>query len=330
MYYLSLSTLMAFVITTTTASNSIWSWEGTDLPSPRSSHPYTPSACGVWGRGGGGGGGNGGPAFACIHHALLSDDMLLAAKHDNLSEHFLYGVAGGSSDGECGKCYQIRLLDAEKVWRDDFPQLLIQIVNSGYDVMAGQFDVMVGAGGQGYFTAVNVDCGTHYCQGGPCAMGMFGGDFEAWTDAEFPDPNKCYSGGIKYFEDAGADVLEKKCKKLSGGSQALKDRILWDSCIRSNRAYLHQNFYGTEYLRVRCPESLYRLTGLRRIDDNNLPDPHIEQQLPLTCGGSREQGHTCITTMHDGCVPSCAWPGKVEADPAYSRVDRCDYDNTVL
>jgi hypothetical protein len=159
---------------------------------------------------------------------------------------------------------------------------------------------------------------------------MFGGDFEAWTDAEFPDPNKCYSGGIKYFEGAG--TLEEKCRRLSGGSETLKDRILWDSCIRSNRAYLHQNFYGTQYLRVQCPESLYRLTGLRRNNDeeDNLPYPHIEQQLPLTCGGSREQGHTCITTMHDGCVPSCAWPGKVDVDPAYPRVDRCDHDNTIL
>jgi hypothetical protein len=111
----------------------------------------------------------------------MSDDMIGAAEHDGLSNDFLYGIAGGSGDSECGVCYQIQLLAAEKVWKDDFPRLIIQVVNSGFDVMPGQLDIMVGAGGQGYFTAVNGDCDTHYCQGGPCAEGMFEGDFDAFA-----------------------------------------------------------------------------------------------------------------------------------------------------
>ena len=318
-------TILFLLISGISGQNVVW----TDLPGPRTTTPYNPSACGNGGWNYNNNGGSNAYAYACIHHALMSDDMIRAAAYDGLSHDFLYGIAGGSGDSECGICYQIQLLAAEKVWKDDFPQLIIQVVNSGFDVMSGQLDIMVGAGGQGYFTAVNSDCGSNYCQGGPCAEGMFEGDFDAWTDAEYPNPNQCYSGGIKYFDSVDG-VLEEKCRRLSGGKSELKDRILWDSCIRTNQAYLHQNFYGTNYLRVQCPEGLYRMTGLRRSDDEDYPHPDIRLPLTMTCGGSIEQGRTCVTTMHDGCVPSCAWPGKVSVDPAYPRVDRCDKENRVL
>jgi hypothetical protein len=29
-------------------------------------------------------------------------------------------------------------------------------------------------------------------------------------------------------------------------------------------------------------------------------------------------------------VPSCAWPGKVQTDPDYPRVDRCSIDGNVI
>ena len=295
----------------------------TTLPGPRTSNPMNPSSCGNGGYGAD-------HAFACIHHALMSDDMIRAADHDGLSHNFLYGVAGGSSDNECGACYQVQALLAEKEWRDDFPQLVLQVVNSGFDVMSGQLDIMVGAGGQGYFTAVNADCQYNHCQGGPCAEGMFGGNFDAWTDAEYPDPNRCYSGGIKYFGTNDTSFLLDKCKRLSGGGSDLKDRILWDSCVRTNQVKLHQNFYGSRYLRVQCPEGLYRTTGMRRSDDGGYPIPDIGNQLTMSCWGSIEQGRPCLTTMHDGCVPSCAWPGKVAVDPDYPRIDRCSSENQVL
>lgn len=301
----------------------MWSWSSGDIPQPRVFTSYTPSACA-----------NGGfassHAFACMHMAMFTDDMLAASRFDGLHDDFVYAVAGSTRDSECGKCYQIKPLMAEKVWRDDFPQLVVQVINSGFDVLSGQFDLFMGAGGQGYFTAVNSDCFWNHCSGGPCSEAMFAGNFSAWTDAEFPDPNRCYSGGIKWFE-GNSSLLWDKCKKLSGPSQTLKDVMLWDSCVRSNLALFHQNFYETKYARVKCPEGLYRLTGLRRTDDDEEErEVHVSNDLPLTCKGGIAQGHACLTTMHDGCVPSCAWPGKVDADPQYSRVDRCDRDNAIL
>ena len=59
-----------------------WSWIGDDIPQPRYSSPMTPSACNNGGRGGE-------YAFACPHHMMLSDDMELAAKYDNLQEEML-------------------------------------------------------------------------------------------------------------------------------------------------------------------------------------------------------------------------------------------------
>jgi hypothetical protein len=39
---------------------------------------------------------------------------MLASKYDKLDKNFLYAVAGSASDDECGKCYQVKLLDAER------------------------------------------------------------------------------------------------------------------------------------------------------------------------------------------------------------------------
>jgi hypothetical protein len=261
---------------------------------------------------------------------MFTDDMLLAARRDGLDKNFVYALAGCSGDSECGKCYQVQPLDAEKTWRPDFPQLVVQCVNSGFDVLDQQLDLYVGAGGFGYFTALNSDCRQNHCEGGGCSQGMYDGDFAAWTDAEFPDRNKCYSGGVKYFDYDTEATIWEKCRRLSGSSNELKDRILWDSCGRSNLASLHQNFYAMNVLRVACPESLYRLSGMQRSDDAGLPQVNIGNQLPTRRGGNRDQGQPVITTMHDGCVPSCSWPGKVNTNPGYTRVDRCGRDGRIL
>lgn len=305
----------------------LWSWTQDDVPPPRTSPgPYTPSACAN------------GPAqpppyaYACPHHAMLSDDMLSAASFDGVSaDDMVYAVAGSAADAQCGACYQVQLLDAERVWRADFPQLVVQIVNSGFDVADGQLDLFVGAGGMGYFTALNQDCMAKYCNGGPCHEGMYGGSFEAWTYSPFPDPNPCYSGGLRLLNETSADDVHARCLALSGGGGiALKDEILWDTCVRGNLQLFHQNFVSTQYLRVQCPRGLYMLTGLRREDDDTFPLPNLGNVFTNTCSGSRGSGHYCVTSMADGCVPSCAWPDKVRADPQWQRVDRCDRDGHVL
>ncbi len=57
-------------------------------------------------------------AFACPHHAIF------AAAYDGLDADFVYAVAGSATDAQCGECYQVQLLDAERVWSHTFPQLV--------------------------------------------------------------------------------------------------------------------------------------------------------------------------------------------------------------
>jgi hypothetical protein len=47
------------------------------------------------------------------------------------------------------------------------------------------------------------------------------------------------------FVGGASQVLWSKCQALSGGGDALKDRILWDSCYQSNLQLFHQNFVKT-------------------------------------------------------------------------------------
>lgn len=307
-----------------------WSWIGDDVPQPRTTFPMTPSACanGGWGRGGGGG--NNEYAFACPHQAMLTQDMELAAKYDGLDTDFVYATAGSGTDSECGICYQVQLLDAERVWSPNMPLLIVQIINSGFDVMPGQMDLFMGAGGFGYFNACSRDCSSNFCQGGPCAQGMYDGDFATWTDAHYPDPNQCYSGGIKWLNETSNKEVEALCKALSNGNDEYKDVVLYDSCVKTNRQIFHQNFVSTHYKRVQCPLGLVKLTGMQRQDDDVYPFPSKAYDLDQSCQGSREQGRYCITTMSDCCVPSCSWGQKVSTRDGYGRVDRCDRNGNII
>lgn len=307
-----------------TGKRSLWSWQGNDIPQARTTAPLHPSACNN------GGWGTEEFAYACPHQAMLTEDMQRAAKFDALDHQFVYALAGGGDDRECGKCYQVRLLDAERVWRNDFPQLVVQIINSGYDVMTGQIDLYVGGGGFGYFTSCNVDCTVRYCQGGRCAKGMFAGNFDSWSHAHYMDPNACYSGGVKWLNETSSASLETMCKMLSANETALKDVMVYDSCVWTNRALFHQNFVSTKYTRVQCPEGLYRLTGIQRQDDDFQKSAASDNVLEQQCQGSRTNGRYCVTTMQDCCVPSCAWGGKVATVQGFDRVDRCFADGSIV
>lgn len=113
--------------------------------------------------------------------------MYLASMYDRLHKDFVYAVAGSGTDAECGTCYQVQLLEAERVWHDTFPLLVVEAINEAFYVMAGQLDLFMGAGGFGYFTACNLDCSALFCQGGPCRQGMYDGNFAAWTQAHYTD-----------------------------------------------------------------------------------------------------------------------------------------------
>lgn len=262
--------------------------------------------------------------FACPHMMMLTDDMLSAARTDGLGDDFLYGVAGSASDDECGKCYQVRLLDAERQWRPDFKQLILQVINSGYDVMTGQFDIFMGAGGFGYFTSCNSDCTTQFCQGGPCRDSMYDTSFAQWNDAQYNDPNICYSGGIKWLDHKNQSSLVTLCQSLVGFSDLPKDQMTIDSCYRTNVELYHQNFVSLDAKRVACPNFLYRLTGLNRKDNDHYPAISISNSLDIQCRGDRSHGRYCATTMQDCCKPSCAWSNKGYPDEIYPRADTCD------
>lgn len=315
-------------------TNLLWSWGfsspsyyNESLPHPRIYSHATEygSACGngwsssqVYG-------------FACPHMMLQSEDMLQAANHDGLGDDFLYAVAGSASDNDCGRCYQIQLLDAERKWRSDFKLLIVQIINSGFDVMTGQMDIFMGAGGFGYFTSCNSDCSSHACQGGACKQSMYDTPFDSWDQAHYNDPNRCYSGGIKWLDENNDNILNL-CQGLIGHEpRDPKDQITIDSCYRSNQGLYHQNFVSTRYTPVQCPAGLTMLTGLRRADDcSPLPLPHPDNALDRHCQGDRSQGHFCITTMQDCCKPSCAWSGKGNPDPQWPRLDTCSRTGSIL
>jgi len=273
-------------------------------------------------------------AYACPHMMMLSDAMINAAQKDRLHEWFEYAVAGsGNDDRQCGMCFQVQLLDAEREWRPDFKSLIIQVVNSGFDVTEHQFDIFMGGGGFGYFTACNADCTDRHCQGGPCHEGMYQGTtFQNWVNAEYYDPNLCYSGGIKWLDQMKNDSqMHHLCLGLTGkkyDSIGMKSTV--DSCYRTNVQLYHQNFVSSRLSRVQCPSSLVEITGLRRMDDRNYPKPNRIMVLMESCNGDRSNGRYCITTMQDCCKMSCSWNGKVESEMVYPSVYTCDRDGFII
>ena len=265
--------------------------------------------------------------FACPHMLMYSPDMLLATKHDGLDKEFLYAVVGADKDYDCGRCYQVAPIDPE-LTRDSSlgnHQLIVQVVNSGYDVLPGHFDIFMAAGGFGYYTSCNKDCITQFCAGGPCYQGMYDSTFEDWN----PVPN-CYAGGIRVGNLTVKDLdLFNVCDRITGKVSDYKSEVLWQSCFQSNRQFYHQNFISSDALPIRCPDSFVQLTGLRRSDEQDLPSAHIENHHSVHCRGSRIDHHYCITTMQDCCMPSCAWNSKGIPDPVWNRVDSCKEDGTI-
>ena len=281
-------------------------------------------------------------AYACPQTAMLSSEMIAAAARDFPGDScpypFIYATAGGESDRDCGKCYQVQLQDPEFPFSFEPFFLIVQIINSGWDVLPHQLDVFVGAGGFGYFTACSSDCESRACQGGACRSkgAMFSGSFDDWTDAEHEDPNPCYSGGIKWVDADVEDdnILEEKCRRLVGfgneSSWSVAERATVESCIATNQRRLHQNFVSTRSTRVRCPPSLVALTWMQREDDETQPiaDPNLS--LDLECHGDRSMGRYCMTTMQDCCKPSCAWSNKASCTEGYECVSSCDRDGNIL
>jgi hypothetical protein len=309
---------------------SVWGWT-TDtpnfiyekgLPHQRTHNTTVYSACGNNGQDFPLGGAEPNTAFACPHMLMFSTDMTLAAKYDRLDNDFLYAVCGGMSDLECGRCYQVQPYDAETKWHDTLKkrQLIVQVINSGFDVAPGHFDILMGGGGFGFYTACNKDCRTKYCQGGACSRGMYDGDYDAWN----PLSDNCYGGGVGLQDKKN---VTDACTQLVGNSTSYKDKVLVQSCIDTSLNLYHQNFLSTNSVAVHCPDGLVRLTGLKRSDEDSLPFPHPDNPLTTHCRGSGRS--FCMTTMQDCCLPSCAWMNKGVPDQVWGQVDACKADGTL-
>lgn len=265
--------------------------------------------------------------YACPHMMMFSTDMILAAEYDGLDEDFYYAVGGGGSDDhDCGRCYQVQPFDPESKNSTSTQdhQLIIQVVNSGFDVMDGQFDIFMAAGGFGFFNACSRDCKDKYCAGGPCVEGQYEGDFNAWN----PNTPSCYGGGVRLLSNSTEEVLAA-CTALSSGPLRSKDEILIQSCVFSNFLLYHQNFLSSRSVAVQCPDGLSRLTGLRRSDEQGLPVAHKNNLLITHCLGSRSENRYCLSTMADCCMPSCAWNDKGSPDRVWNRIDTCKKDGTL-
>ena len=258
--------------------------------------------------------------FGCPHMMMFSADMLLSSKYDKNDKNFFYAVAGSSTDNDCGKCYQVKVSQPQHYPKYNYKQLIVQIINSGGDVAPGQFDLFMGAGGFGIYTACNSDCAMQYCNGGGCKTNLYAGNFKQWTGVPYYDRNLCYAGGLNKLNSTTISM----CRSLTNNQTTLKDRILIDSCYLSNKNLYHQNFYKADSTRVQCPKGLYMLTGLRRADDNIYPIAHIENPLTIHCSNK-----ACITTMCDCCKPSCAWWDKGNPTREWFAVDTCNSDGYI-
>ena len=259
-----------------------------------------------------------GVGYACPHLLLFSTDLLLAAERDGLGGDFFYGTSASKNDNDCGKCFQVKLMDAQVPSQNGNKQLILQITNSGFDVVDGQFDVHMGAGGFGYYTACNQDCSSRFCQGGACSVGMFETRFDDWTK-----DGDCYGGGLKMLSTDYQKVWDM-CGKLTR-TNSFKEDVLRQSCWYSNLLFYHQNFFSTDSVQVQCPVHLTKTTGLKRNDESSLPLPHIDNSFTITC-----RNRNCITSYQDCCKMSCAWNGKGSPDSLLSRVYTCDKSGLLL
>ena len=272
-------------------------------------------------------------SYTCPHMAMFSPDMLYAASYESLESDFYFAIAGTSSDTNCGNCYQVKPSNPLQASPSNPKQFIIQAFNYGGDVAAGQFDVFMGGGGFGLYTVCNANCEKDFCSGGAClsdSYAMFQGSFNDWTNSttvQYQNVSRCLGGGVK--ANVGGNYsntiteIKTKCGKLvpfdpftvNYETLSLKDQFVYQSCLKSNENTFHQNWLDTEYKRVQCPASLYKMTGMKPTDDSSQPLPDATTTTwDGTFAGDVQKGLFGITTMQDCCKPSCAWPYKGNAD----------------
>ena len=278
----------------------LWRWPNSASSYSNSAVPNSSENAYYNKRSGCAGGGDNPIVWHCPHLMLLSPDMQYAAEADNNS-WAVYAAVSIGSQTDCGACFQLEITSDSSASPNKY---IVQAINTGSDINSGQFNILVGAGGLGYFTACSSDCRYgRVCDGGQCNSPLYSGNFAAWT----PDGN-CYGGGVHSTD--GCDNL------VTTNSRTFGDNTLLYGCKTAiNRGY-HNNFQ-VQWEKVRCPESLYKVTGIRRTDDMQYPAPQPGMTLRMTGNA---------TTTMNCCKPSCAWRQNVTdiADAKFPQVYSCD------
>eukprot|EP00755_Sulcionema_specki_P006522 Sspe_Gene.35721::Locus_17285_Transcript_1_1_Confidence_1.000_Length_853::g.35721::m.35721 len=178
-----------------------------------------------------GGGSGAGPAYTCTNQQPWK-----------VSDTVAYGFAAANL--ECSVCYELDFTSTSLAGRK---RMVLQVTNSGSDLGAVHFDIMLPGGGFGIFNG----CAGDEAPNGP---------------AQFSEPTGNW--GARY----GGLSSESQCSGLPKALQAgCHFRFGWFENADNPTAKVR---------RVRCPDSLVALSGSRRLDDDQYPAPPGDSSIP--------------------------------------------------
>lgn len=251
----------------------------------------------------------GGSAYACMDwnagsFAMTSAASDYAARTGEPVPIFGVGSVGHTDTKyNMGKCFKFTLETTSQ-------PIIFQAINEGGDVMSGNVDLQMAAGGEGAF----LGCTNPSGGGTPMFAGV--GDYPS-VFGEHP-----FSGGPS---------TKDQCQLLPEFPSALPDNdvppgavSLIEECERSFDLKLRKppgNGDTNPRILTRswipCPDELVELTGLKRTDD---PAQAIDQASDIS-----DSSH--MTRMMDCCKPSAGWIGNVyNYDANFPAVMACQAD----
>ena len=202
-----------------------------------------------------------------------------------------FGVGSyGNDQTRAGKCYRITAASLDR-------DLIVQSINQGGDVPDANFDIQVGDGGFGLNNA---------CTVGTTTSPQFDGTASQW--------GAIYGG---WSSITGCDNLPEYPHCGNNPQDNLRDLCKWSF----NKAFRisASNPSITKMCEVKCPDELYKATGVRRSDETN---------NAYTCGVTGISSGGVLTRMMDCSKPSYAWVGNVKGTTysGYEAVIPCRRD----
>jgi hypothetical protein len=178
---------------------------------------------------------SGGSAHMC--HSLTPWKV-----NDSLS----YGYAATPSRDTCGKCYELQFTGATHNAGNDpgaaalkDKRMIVQAINTGYDVAGHQFDIAIPGGGVGAFDACSSQWGTTKDKLGDQYGGVLGPCKRAGGDVKACVRAKC----DEIFKSKGLDELYQGCMWFVDWYQAADNP-------------------SVNYREVACPSDLVNRSGM--------------------------------------------------------------------